>query len=226
MEIIKTKQEIFDGFNSFIMSEDTKIFGKMLARIKLVEKVKNIPGDIVECGVFKGSGIFTFLKIKKYFFPNGYKKIIGFDFFDNKELINSIDIKDDKEKMDELFKNRNFEHIDYQEKLNQKILDANFLPHEFQLVKGDIIKTSKDFVENNPGFKISLLYMDLDIDEPTYQTLVNFWDRISIGGIIIFDEYGYHVWSESNGVDRFLKDKNLEIIYLDYLAPTAYIVKK
>lgn len=226
MDIIETRQEIFDGFNNFIMSEDTKVFGKLLSRIELSNKVKNIPGDIVECGVFKGSGVFTFLKIKKYLSPNGYKKIIGFDFFDNKALIKSINAKDDKEKMDDLFKNRNFEHIDYYEELNKKILDSGFLQQEFKLIKGDIIETSKSFVENNPGFKISLLYIDLDIDEPTYHTLVNFWDRITIGGIIVFDEYAHHIWSESKGVDRFLKDKNLEIIYLDYLAPTAYIVKK
>ena len=45
------------------------------------------------------------------------------------------------------------------------------------------------------------------------------------GGLIVFDEYGYHKWSESKGVDRFIKDKNLEIKCLNYLCPTAYIKK-
>ena len=45
----------------------------------------------------------------------------------------------------------------------------------------------------------------MDLDEPTYATLKNLWDKIVIDGIVILDEYGYHNWDESNGVDRFLK---------------------
>ena len=62
IEIVSTSDKIYSGFNDFILSPDTKVFGKMLARFLLLNRVKNIPGDIVECGVFKGTGIFTFLK--------------------------------------------------------------------------------------------------------------------------------------------------------------------
>jgi hypothetical protein len=37
------------------------------------------------------------------------------------------------------------------------------------------------------------------------------WDNVTKGGIIVFDEYGYHSWSESKGVDKFIQEKNLEI---------------
>jgi hypothetical protein len=45
-------------------------------------KVKELPGDIVELGVFKGSGIATFSKFLEIYCPNSNKKIIGFDIFD------------------------------------------------------------------------------------------------------------------------------------------------
>jgi hypothetical protein len=99
------------------------------------------------------------------------------------------------------------------------------LPHEFELIQGDISKTALKYVEENPGFKISLLYLDLDLGEPTYDTLCALWDRVSVGGLVIFDEYGYAKWSESEGVDRFFKDKNIEIISLNYICPTAYVKK-
>ena len=73
-------QSFYDGFNSFMLSSDLKVFGKLLARMQLFDAVKDIPGDIVECGVFKGTGLFTFLKLKRYFCPNTGKKVIGFDF--------------------------------------------------------------------------------------------------------------------------------------------------
>ena len=53
----------------------------------------------------------------------------------------------------------------------------------------------------------SILYLDLDLYKPTYKALVNLWDNVVEGGLIIFDEYGYHNWSESQAVDRFIKEK-------------------
>ena len=81
IEIVDVNQKIYDGFNNFILSDDTKVFGKLLARSLLLDKVKDTPGDIVECGVFKGTGLLTFLKLKKYLLPNTHKKVIGFDYF-------------------------------------------------------------------------------------------------------------------------------------------------
>ena len=61
----ETKQSIYDSFNDFILSEDRNIFFKMVKKIEMFNKVKKIPGDIVECGVFKGTGLMLFLKLIK-----------------------------------------------------------------------------------------------------------------------------------------------------------------
>ena len=50
-----------------MLSSDLKVFGKLLARTQLFDKVKDIPGDIVECGVFKGAGWMYWLKLLKVF---------------------------------------------------------------------------------------------------------------------------------------------------------------
>lgn len=227
LELTKNSQELFDSFNSFIMSPDRRVFNKLVSRTLLYNMVKDVPGDIVECGVFKGSGLYTFLKLKNILNPNSSKKIIGFDFFNTKELLSAIKSEYDKKTMDVLFSGRNFEHLDnYKSDLENKILTDGFNSNEFILIGGDIINTSKQFVIDNPGFKISLLYMDLDLEIPTYETLCNLWDRISFGGIVIFDEYGYHKWSESIGVDRFIEEKKIKLKNLDYLCPTAFFIKE
>jgi hypothetical protein len=226
LEITHTSQSIFDSFNSFLLSNDRRVFNKLISRALLYNEVKDIPGDIVECGVFKGTGLYTFLKLKNIFNPNTSKKVIGFDFFNTEELIHSIDNNLDKEAMEVLFDERNFIHDkSFKEIFNNQLLSHGFLESEFQLIEGDISDTSKKFSQENPGFKISLMYMDLDLELPTYNTLVNLWDNITKGGIIVFDEYGYHKWSESKGVDRFINEYNLEIKSLNYMCPTAYIKK-
>lgn len=226
LEIINIEQKIYDSFNNFILSNDTKIFGKLLARTLLMNKIKDIPGDIVECGVFKGTGIFTFLKLKKYLLPNSGKKIIGFDFFDSETLLSSLE-NQDKEAMSILFKDRSFKHEkSFYENLNTNINLAGFEEHEYDLIKGDVSKTMPEYFKDRPGLRISMLYLDLDLEEPTYEVLNNAWDRISKGGIVVFDEYAYHTWSESNGVDKFFKDKDIKIKSLNFIAPTAYVIKK
>ena len=226
IEIIESLgQDFYDSFNKFIISSDLKVFGKLLARFQLFEMVKDVPGDIVECGVFKGTGIFTFLKLKRYYCPNSLKKVIGFDFFDTESLVESLS-NQDKDAMSTLFSGRGFKHDNtFKETLEYKILKSGFQEHEFELIQGDVSKTASEFVETKPGAKISLLYMDLDIEKPTYDVLTCLWDKVSSGGILVFDEYAYHNWSESLGVDKFFKDKDVKINSMNFIAPSAYVIK-
>ena len=110
LELTHNPQSLFDNFNSFILNEDRRVFNKLISRALLYNEIKDIPGDIVECGVFKGTGLYTFLKLKNIFNPKSSKKVVGFDFFDTNQLISSISNKTDKEAMDVLFKERNFTH--------------------------------------------------------------------------------------------------------------------
>jgi len=226
IELTSNSQSFFDCFNSFIMNEDRRIFNKLIARSIIYDKIKDVPGDIVECGVFKGSGLYTFLKLKNIYNPNTSKKVIGFDFFDTENLLNSIPNKNDKKVMTTLFEGRNFSHeSSFKDMLEHKILSDGFSQNEFVLIEGDVSVSTIEFVNSNPGFKISLLYLDLDLEIPTYNTLINLWERVTKGGLVVFDEYGYHKWSESKGVDKFITEFNLEIKSLNYMCPTAYIQK-
>ena len=227
--VLNTNQDIYDSFNDFMFSEDTRVFGKLVARVLLAEKTKNVPGDIVECGVFKGSGMLTWLKIKKNLFPNSMKKVIGFDYFDTESLISSLSGKD-KERMEELFITRNYSHNELgtgaERYISDSILQSGFTNADFELVKGDLSNTSLNFVEERPGFKISILYLDVDLNIPTYDALCNFWPRISKGGVVVFDEYAYHQWSESLGADRFFDSREEQIEILNFNGPTAFVIKK
>lgn len=223
--MISTEQEMYDGFNAFMFSRDINVLSKMLARSSFFNSVKDVPGDIVECGVFKGSGMMTWLKLKKLELPNSIKKVIGFDIFDTDKLVNSLsDV--DKEPMSHLFESRNYKHTDISKtEIESKIINCGFTSKDFELVEGDISKTASEYVKRNIGFRISLLYLDLDLCNPTYSALESFWPLMSKNGIVIFDEYAYHEWSESNGVDNFFKDKNVRIVSTGLTTPTAFVMK-
>jgi hypothetical protein len=225
-QVINTPDKVYESFNEFIFSNDKKVLSKLVAKINILNLTKDVPGDIVECGVFKGSGILSWLKIKNILYPNAFKKVIGFDFFDTKSMIDSLN-GDDLYKMKKLFESRNFTHTDdFKTILSDKIVSCGYDESTFELVKGDICQTSFDFVSKRPGFKISILYIDLDLNIPTLNTLNAFWNRISKGGVVVFDEYAYHQWSETIGVDKFFEDKDVQVKTLDFQSPTAYVIKK
>ena len=223
---INVNQNIFDSYNNFIFSKDRNIFNKLYSRFYFYNMTKHLLGDIVECGVFKGSGFFAWLKILDMIEPNSIKKAIGFDFFDP-NFVDNLNNKIDKETMKQVF--TRCENLDLNDislsGIYKKIQNAEFKKSKYELIPGDISETTKLFVEKRPGFRISILYMDLDIEEPTFNTLNNFWDRVVPGGVVVFDEHTYHSWSESNAVDRFVYEKKLKLHRTDVQAPTAYIIK-
>jgi hypothetical protein len=188
---------------------------------------KHLHGDIVECGVFKGSGLLSWLKIIDIYEPRSIKKVMGFDFFDSTFVDNMVDGVD-KDTMAQVFdrcKELSNDDISM-EGIRHKILNAGFDESKFELIQGDIALTSGKIIGNRPGFRISILYLDMDLEKPTYDALDTMWERVVPGGVVVFDEYAYHSWSESNAVDRFLKEKGLTLIKMNIAAPTAYIIKE
>ena len=186
--------------------------------------VKDLPGDIFEIGVFKGAGVALWLSLKHIYSPHSIFKVVGFDMFNSKKLLDNL--KDnEKEKMNDVLKRSSNEELTKESIL--KKLDNIQNSNDAILIEGDCSETTLDFVKNNPGCKIKILYLDVDLKEPTYNTLVNLWDNVMIGGLIVFDEYNYHCWNESQALDKFLKVKNIKLKILDtgVMSPSAYIIK-
>jgi hypothetical protein len=223
---MNTIDSVYESFNNFIFSNDIKVIGKLLHRFDFFNKIKNIPGDIVEIGVFKGSGIASFSKFLEIYCPNSNKKIVGFDIFKNndQQILNKYD-EDEKKYMNVVYSRVDEKELTLQSVTNR--LDNMNIHKKYILIEGDVEETLPEFIKNYPGFRISMLYIDCDLDKPTYYSLKYLWDRVLPGGIIIFDEYEHHSFSESVGVDRFLKENNItyNIISTNFMAPTAYIIK-
>ena len=231
--LIDTNQ--WDLYNGFFLMSDIERLRKFLVREHFFKLCLDIPGDIVEVGVFKGTGIAQLLKMREIFIPASNKKVIGFDLFSKsteyQSTLNNFD-----EKLDEFYKNSNVnmeegikkEEIEYFLK-NMKLTNTRmgFNTDIYQLIEGDVSISIPKYLKDNPGFRISYLYLDLDIDEPTYISLNLLYDRIVRGGVMVFDEYACEKWTESDAVDRFLKEHpDLQIKTLQWSrTPTAYIIK-
>ena len=74
----------------------------------------------------------------------------------------------------------------------------------FELIAGDITKTLPRYIKKNPHLKISLLNIDIDFVESTFCSLEYLYPRVSKGGIILLDNYGY-AHGDTKGVDLYFK---------------------
>lgn len=218
-------QRVWDSYNFLMECPDVDRMRKLLVRQEYFRMSMEIPGDVVEMGVFKGTGVFQFLKFKQIFCPGSIKKIVGFDVFTSQPVLAGHD----QTQMSNLFREASFSGVHPDELFEKasKIIEKGDVTNHLELVAGDVSTTLPIYCEKNPGLRISLLHLDLDVEEPTKAALDWLWPRVSRGGIIVFDEYGISRWSESNAVDAFFKDKpNCVLKTLTWAkTPTAYLIK-
>lgn len=215
-----TEDQLWDSYNNLLLSSDIDRVRKLLCRYELFKRSLPLPGDIVECGVFKGAGWMYWLKLLRLFAEGEQKRVVGFDTFGN--FADSL-LDYEKESAKSFVNEASFEGID------PLLLESSAKQFGFnncELVSGDVIETIPEYAKNNPGFRISLLNLDFDTYKGTKVALEVLYDYITPGGIVVLDEYGKRGWGESDAVDEFLKGKKIELQAIrQSFQPTAYFIK-
>lgn len=193
---------------------------KILARAELLRMVLDVPGDIVECGVFKGSGIHTWSRLRHIFCPNSEARIVGFDFF---EADRNMDFEHDVDA--ECLDEHESGWVSRQQ-LTDDLKNAG-IAGPVDLIAGNVVETTAQFVKDNLGTRIRLLYLDVDNYEGSKAILENLYPLVSPGGLVVFDEYAYPGYGESDAVDEFFKGQNIGLKSIPWAnTPTAYMRKE
>jgi len=212
-------EKAFEYENNFYLSCDITRISKILSHYEIYKMIKEVPGEIVECGVFKGASFLRFAMFREIFGNPFSKKIIGFDTFGKFPETN---FQDDKKARNKFIDSAGEDSIS-KDQLFQ-ILNQKNLNRHLDLIEGDITKTVPDYVKTNPELKISLLNLDTDIYEPAVSILENLYPRITKGGILMLDDYGTHP-GETKAVDEYFQNKNIEIKKFPFAMTPCYIIK-
>ena len=80
MEDIELKRQ-FEYENGFYLTAPVNRISKFATHLDLYRMVSGLPGEIVECGVFKGVSLSRFVKFRDLFDNKYAKRVIGFDTF-------------------------------------------------------------------------------------------------------------------------------------------------
>ena len=73
---------IWDIENIFYLKSDISRIFKIICHYEIFRLTKNVPGEIIECGVFKGNSFVRFLSFRNLIKIKN-KKAFGFDVFGN-----------------------------------------------------------------------------------------------------------------------------------------------
>lgn len=210
---------MWDAFHKFHYLCDKHRFKKLFARADLFRMVADLPGDIVDAGAFKGVSTIQWAHLLETYQPNTRSKVIAFDTFDAKFPQVRADERASAEHHQTTYKKDAYETI-------VQALERLELAHRVEIVRGDITKTMKKYVDARPGFRISLLHCDMDVYPPTLATLKACWPRVVRGGIVVLDEYAVHNWGESDAADEFFASMGVRLKTLPSSpTPSAYLVK-
>jgi len=190
-EYIKN-DDVFEKIIDFPKYAPTNAIFEFVARYEIVKLLKNIPGDIFEMGVCGGRGLFSFYHSLSILEPEyQFRELVGFDTFNG---ITGITEKDSNnfrviKEGDFCFKEK--DEILALAKIHENFKDNYYNKYRINLVEGNILYTLPKYLNENKHKLVSLLYLDLDIYEPTKFSIEQVLPRMCKGSIIAFDELYY-----------------------------------
>ncbi len=209
----------WDYENGFYLTCETNRIGKLLNHLEIYKKILDLPGDILEFGVYKGTSLVRLLSFRNLLENENSRKVFGFDIFG--KFPDTLELESDRQFVHKFENSGGFG-------ISKKELEFHFENkgfRNFELIEGDILQTIPEFLTNYQSKKIALLHIDVDVYEPTKVILENLWDKVVKGGILMLDDYGT-VEGETKAVDEFFADKEIIINKPKFNYIPSYIIKK
>ncbi|WP_430789354.1 TylF/MycF/NovP-related O-methyltransferase [Actinoplanes sp. G11-F43] len=197
-------------------------FAALYELFKLALPVK---GSIVECGVFRGSSFMTFAQLSAALEPtNLTRRLYGFDSFGG---FPEVGARDRPEATGARAGDLASDSYDELTRLLEIYDTDRFLGHlpKARLIRGDVTQTIPRFVADNPHLMISLLFLDLDLYEPTKTALRHLLPRMPKGAVLAFDELDNPLWpGETAAVLDEVGISSLELRRFDFDPYIGYAV--
>jgi len=218
---------LVDKIDAFAKYASRQSIAKFLTKYEIFQQILNVNGSIVEGGVLHGGGTLAWAKLSSILEPTNHtRKIIGFDTFEGFPSVDTKDLSGNDGTLTKVGALQGSARDSVDEAV--RVYDLNRpLNHisKVELVQGDIAKTAPEYLKENPHLVVSLLYLDVDLYEPTKVLLDTFVPRMPKGAIIVFDELNAKMFpGETVAVDEALGLCNLEIRRFPFDSYVSYAV--
>jgi len=167
----------------------------------------HIPGDMIETGVWRGGAtIFMRALLKAYGVSD--RTVWVADSFEGLPEPDAERFPLEAKAHNGKVMNEVYEHFAVSlEEVQRNFRAYGLLDEQVRFLKGWF----KDTLPGAPIKAISILRLDGDYYESTMDSLVNLFDKVSVGGYIIVDDYGEDSWTYCRkAVDEFRHERGVE----------------
>jgi hypothetical protein len=155
---------------------------KLLYFQRIFDLLKDVEGDVIECGVASGRSLTILATLVKNSGIN--RHIWGFDSWEGLPKPTNEDLVS----LESIAKRGRFKNSS-PERVHTTLWAYGFSNSEIQdmvtLVKGWFSET----IPKYRGSRIALLHLDVDLYDSYKDCLHYLWPRVSVNGIVAFDEY-------------------------------------
>lgn len=202
---------IIQKVRPYTMTSNERLYG-LIEAVKYVVK-HNIPGDFVECGVWKGGSMMaiaeTLLQLgvtdRQLFLYDTFAGMTAPTDKDVDQLNReaSIQLDQDKAKKEESV----VWAYSTLEEVKNNLQQINYPAHNIHFVEGDVLKTIPSTISD----QISLLRLDTDWYASTKHEMEYLYPKLVSRGVVIIDDYGF--WKGSRqAVDEYIEANNIQIL--------------
>jgi O-methyltransferase len=175
-----------------------------------------IPGDIVECGVWKG-GLMQLAALTMLELGDSSRKIYLYDTFEGMPEPGEFDKDWNDISPHEIWKSQKWENVSSKgskfgfggdlQTIRATMEGTKYPADNLVFVKGLVEETIPSTIPP----QIAYLRLDTDWYSSTAHELDNLFPVLSIGGVLVVDDYGYYKGSRK-ATDEYLKQNNIKIL--------------
>jgi len=173
---------------------------------------KRIPGDFVECGVWKGGSCLLMALTLMQLNATGRSIFLYDTFTGMSEPTDEDVIAWNGKHVHEKWERDDFNSWAVsRETVYRNLVSSGAPPDMFRFVEGDVEQTLVDTVPD----KIALLRLDTDWYASTAKELEILYPLISTGGVLVIDDYG-HFEGARKAVDDYFENDPILLTRVDY----------
>ncbi|MGQ9896573.1 MAG: TylF/MycF/NovP-related O-methyltransferase [Acidobacteriota bacterium] len=213
--------DIINAVKAYTMTSPERLFA-LINAVRYITQA-GIPGDLVECGVWRGGSMMAVAHMLKRLGCND-RCLYLFDTYEGMTRPDSLDVdyagKPALTEFEAAKKTKDSSSWCYAslEEVYENIASTGYDMSKVKFVKGKVETT----IPASAPSQISLLRLDTDWYQSTKHELVHLFPRLSEGGVLIIDDYGYWQGSQK-ATDEYFMENRISILLnrIDFCARIA-----
>src|SRR4051794_25924823 len=208
LDFDEADRELYRRVGAYTMTTPPRIYA--LARATEYVTARDIPGALVECGVWRGGSMMAVaLTLLRLGVTD--RELYLFDTFSGMTPPTDEDVRSTGERAADLLgaasRDADVWATASFDEVREALLSIDYPEQRIHFVKGPVEET----LPAHAPEQIALLRLDTDWYASTKHELVHLYPRLSSGGVLILDDYGY--WQGARrAADEYFADHEIELL--------------